>query len=127
LYGVRGVVDVSSRRLIRRLSGRPMLLRADDSIAGRHRRIGFPTRISEFIESGWVVSGDRLVLYTDGLADAVNPQLQLFGMHRLSALAQSLAEQSADEICVGVFEGVAAYQGAAEQFDDMTLLVVEVK
>jgi sigma-B regulation protein RsbU (phosphoserine phosphatase) len=128
-----GVVDVSSRRLTYARAGhdRPMLLRAGtlESLGGTGTMLGCfdPDQLNLSEEQVELVSGDRLVLYTDGLADAVNPQLQLFGLHRLSALAQSLAERSADEMCAGVFEGVAAYQGAAEQFDDMTLLVVEVK
>jgi sigma-B regulation protein RsbU (phosphoserine phosphatase) len=128
-----GVVDVSSRQLTYARAGhdRPMLLRAGtiQSLGGTGTMLGCldPDQLNLSEEQVELVSGDRLVLYTDGLADAVNPQLQLFGMHRVSALAQSLAGRSADEMCAGVFEGVAAYQGAAEQFDDMTLLVVEVK
>jgi len=128
-----GVVDIPSRRLTYTRAGhdRPMLLRAGtiQSLGGTGTVLGSldldQLNLSE--EQVDLAPGDRLVLYTDGLADTVDTQLQLFGLHRLSALVQSLAGRSADEMCAGVFQGVAAYQGAAEQFDDMTMLVVEVK
>jgi len=74
-----------------------------------------------------LLPGDRLVLYTDGLADAVDANHQLFGLSRLVPLLQSLTSFSAAELCAATFDHLAAYQGEAEQFDDMTMLVIEVK
>ena len=38
----------------------------------------------------------------------------------------SLSRLPVDEMCRAVFDGLAVYRGHAEQFDDMTLLVIEV-
>ena len=70
--------------------------------------------------------GDRLVLYTDGLMDAVEADGQSFGLGRLVSLLQSHASLAAEELCSATFADLAAYQGQAEQYDDMTMLVVEI-
>jgi sigma-B regulation protein RsbU (phosphoserine phosphatase) len=70
--------------------------------------------------------GDRLVLYTDGLTDVMTPQQELFGRERLYHLLNACAANPPDGICQSVFNTLRDYQNGAEQFDDMTLLVVEV-
>ncbi len=69
----------------------------------------------------------RLMLYTDGLTDALTADGRSFGQSRFISLLQSYASLPPDELCAAVFRDLAAFQGPAEQYDDMTLLVVEVK
>ena len=73
-----------------------------------------------------LLPGDRLILYTDGLTDAQTPDGQFFGIDRLNAWLEPRAGLPAEELCQAVFAELDAYQGGAEQFDDMTLLVVGV-
>jgi sigma-B regulation protein RsbU (phosphoserine phosphatase) len=82
-------------------------------------------RLSE--EQITLMPGDRLVLYTDGLTDVVGPDDQLLGMGRLQPLLLSHVGSSPDEMCAATFTDLRAYQGSAAQFDDMTMLVLEVK
>ncbi|MGE5139436.1 MAG: SpoIIE family protein phosphatase, partial [Rudaea sp.] len=70
--------------------------------------------------------GDRLVLYTDGLTDALSPQYQPFGLERLTEALNSHADSSLEEMCGAAFDSVIRHQAASEQYDDMTLLAVEV-
>jgi serine phosphatase RsbU (regulator of sigma subunit) len=42
-------------------------------------------------------------------------------------LLESHAHLSADELCAATFASLAAYQDNAEQYDDMTMLVVEIE
>ncbi|MBM3136551.1 MAG: serine/threonine-protein phosphatase [Chloroflexi bacterium] len=74
-----------------------------------------------------LAAGDRLVLYTDGLTDALAADGRAFGQNRFISLLQSRAFLPPDEFCAAVFRYLAAFQGPAEQYDDMTMLVVEVK
>ena len=46
---------------------------------------------------------------------------------KLIPLFQSLAALSAPELCAAAFDHVKAYEGEAEQYDDMTMLVIQVK
>lgn len=69
--------------------------------------------------------GDVLVLYTDGVTEAFNEAEQLYGESRLDrCLGARPAEASAAEILQGVVADVAAFAGAREQSDDITMLVL---
>jgi len=69
---------------------------------------------------------DRLILYTDGLIDTISPEGVRFDRSGLHSLLKDVSLMPADELCDAVFDALIEYQGTAEQFDDMTLLVVEV-
>ena len=69
---------------------------------------------------------DRLVLYTDGLADVVALDERMFSLEQLKALLLSCARLSAGELCRTIFERLGAFRGVAEQSDDMTMLVMRV-
>ena len=69
--------------------------------------------------------GDVLVLYTDGVTEAFNEADRLYGESRLDRCLGALpAEASAAEILRGVVADVAAFVGAREQSDDITMLVL---
>jgi sigma-B regulation protein RsbU (phosphoserine phosphatase) len=69
--------------------------------------------------------GDVLVLYTDGLPDAINALEEEFGMARLEAVVQQTRRQSASEIQSALTRAVQAHVGPTEAFDDMTLVVLK--
>ncbi|MBN1138611.1 MAG: PP2C family protein-serine/threonine phosphatase [Anaerolineae bacterium] len=71
--------------------------------------------------------GDVLVLYTDGVTEAVNPEMELFETERLAAAVRSLAERSAGEILAGIADHVAAFSAGAPQADDLTMAVLKVQ
>jgi serine phosphatase RsbU (regulator of sigma subunit) len=127
-----GIVDAPARRLAYARAGhdRPLLLRDGEvqPLGGEGTFLGFPDvdelHLSE--ESLDLCSGDRLVLYTDGLADVLAPNGRPFGFGRLENLLRSYTRLSAEELCATIFRDLAAYQGTAMQYDDMTILVVEV-
>jgi sigma-B regulation protein RsbU (phosphoserine phosphatase) len=71
-------------------------------------------------------SDDRLILYTDGLTDVADAHGDFSGLARLRALLERISHRSALEVCQAIFAELDQYRGQAEQFDDMTLLVLEV-
>jgi serine phosphatase RsbU (regulator of sigma subunit) len=128
-----GVVDVTRRQMTYTRAGhdRPLLLRNGlaQAMGGEGAFLGLleadELHLSE--EQVALERGDRLVLYTDGLVDSLSPAGRPFDLSRLIASLCSHADLPADELCATTLADLAAYQGAAEQYDDMTMLVVEVQ
>jgi phosphoserine phosphatase RsbU/P len=71
--------------------------------------------------------GDVLVLYTDGITDAVNRELAQFGEERLRESVGESLSLSAAEICQRIREHLQSFTGATPQWDDITLAVMKVK
>jgi putative ABC transport system permease protein len=71
-------------------------------------------------------SGDVLVAYTDGVTEAHNPDSVEFGEERLKALLGEVAHLSADEIRARISSELKAWIKDAEQYDDLTLVVMKV-
>jgi phosphoserine phosphatase RsbU/P len=69
--------------------------------------------------------GDLLILYTDGITEAMNPEQQEFGEEELHRLALSCTEKTGAEIAEAVMQSVIRFRGSAEQSDDITLLVLK--
>jgi sigma-B regulation protein RsbU (phosphoserine phosphatase) len=70
-----------------------------------------------------LVPDERLLLYTDGVTEAVDPALEQFGDDRLLALPGGLFH-SARALVEAVVATVEAFAGEAEQADDITVLVI---
>ena len=71
-------------------------------------------------------AGDRLVLYTDGLTEAMDVNEQEFGECRLVEMGRRNAALSAAELLETIVKEVSGYSGGSFQ-DDFTLVVVAVK
>jgi serine phosphatase RsbU (regulator of sigma subunit) len=71
-----------------------------------------------------LLPGDLLVLFSDGVTDAVNPSGEQFGVRRLSNLVCKHAPGGAHAVCEAIFDAVLRFQGTAAQFDDITLQVL---
>jgi serine phosphatase RsbU (regulator of sigma subunit) len=69
--------------------------------------------------------GDCLVLYTDGVTEAVNPEGEMFGEERLVELVAAHAGGSAAALRARIAEALAAFTAGAEQADDVTCLVMK--
>jgi serine phosphatase RsbU (regulator of sigma subunit) len=67
--------------------------------------------------------GDLLVLYTDGITEARNPERRQFDIHGLCGAVQELADRPVADVCEGILRRARAWMGGAPQHDDMTLLV----
>jgi serine phosphatase RsbU (regulator of sigma subunit) len=72
-----------------------------------------------------VPSAARLLLCTDGVADAANAAGEQFGQQRLLAVARRAPVHSAQSLRDELQAALHAFQGGAAQFDDITLVVVQ--
>jgi sigma-B regulation protein RsbU (phosphoserine phosphatase) len=71
--------------------------------------------------------GSVIVVYSDGLIDALNLKGEEFGEARLVSCCRVLPKRaSAESICAFLSQRVAEWSDGAEQFDDTTILVLTV-
>ena len=69
--------------------------------------------------------GDVLVLYTDGVTDALNNEMDEFGEKRLRCVVGRYRTESAAGIIRAVNQAVDEFVGDTPQFDDLTLVVLK--
>jgi len=74
-----------------------------------------------------IESGDALILFTDGIHEARNVKEEEYGIKRLAMAVPKYAAGSAKEISNSIIEDVVRFMGDAEQYDDMTLMVMKAK
>ncbi len=66
-----------------------------------------------------------LVLYTDGITESMNEHKQQFGDEKLLRILKRERQRSAAEIEHILLDAVARHRGAAEQHDDITMIIVK--
>lgn len=66
---------------------------------------------------------DALLLYTDGVSEAMNPASALFGDDRLLACLVAAGRQSCEATLDLVYRDLIAHAAGAEQSDDITMLM----
>lgn len=68
--------------------------------------------------------GDKIYLYTDGVTEANNIDKELYGEPRLINYLNEHKEESMEEILKGIKVDIDKFKGEAEQFDDITMLMI---
>ena len=66
--------------------------------------------------------GDRLFVYTDGVPEAINEKNEAYGLERLRNRLNRLKHASQEHTLEAVLQDIRNFAGAAEQFDDITML-----
>jgi phosphoserine phosphatase RsbU/P len=69
--------------------------------------------------------GDFILMYTDGLTDAIDPEEQAFGEERLRMALTKYRHENAGDILAGIQEDVNNFVRSSEPFDDITALVIK--
>lgn len=107
----------------------PYVIRNDAGVTMLKSRPGFVLGGIEgtrYKEQGFDLKpGERLFLYTDGVTEAVNPAMELFGEKRLEGALQAYRRVSAEELLPSVRAEVSAFAELAEQADDITMLIFD--
>ncbi len=69
-----------------------------------------------------LLPGDTFFVYTDGVSEATNAQLEQFGEERLITALNKDPSASPKELLSNVYDDIVAFVNGAEQFDDITML-----
>ena len=133
---IYGVLDARSKEFTFARAGHSPLLHMTAS--GRFE-MTTPSGIGLGLESGVLFDqtlkeivlplniGDTLVLFTDGITDAMNAGKEIFSEERLLKAAQSNGSCDAVGLCERIFESVEDFVNGAPQHDDLTLVVMQCR
>lgn len=109
----------------------PHLLRANGTIEelpmARNMIVGAFDDIEYKEDTLQLEHGDTLVMFTDGVTEAMNGAEQEFGVERLDNILSGMAGKGSQQIVEAVKAGVSDFVGDAEQSDDITMLVLKRK
>ena len=116
----------------------PLLIRKDGTSKWLGEEVGgiplgmFPndmvSSIAEYeAEHIELVSGDVVVYYTDGVTETVNVEDEYYDEDRLFEASKACKNDSAEAIREHLHDAVMKFQGEADQFDDLTLLILKKK
>ena len=108
----------------------PILLRKDE-VQEAFTEGSFPVGLvpeAEFVTSTLQLEADdTLVLFSDGVTEAMDPEEELYGVGRLRTVLQGKTLLALDEIQKSVLESVENFARGARQADDLTILVVRFR
>ena len=111
----------------------PVLLRRGESPLSLESEGGPPLCILEDfpypVSSVRLQAGDVIVLITDGVTEAHNPEGELYGKGRAMAYFAGLQESEketpgAETVCKGLYDDVKEFTRDADAFDDITIMAV---
>jgi sigma-B regulation protein RsbU (phosphoserine phosphatase) len=90
---------------------------------------GAAAKFAELLEEEEVAlhGGDVFVLFTDGITEAMNSSQELFGESRLSSIVAEHGHLATSELRERILREIEAFVGAADQHDDMTMILIKVE
>ena len=126
-----GILEISTGRLTAANAGHefPALRRAGGDFELYKDRHGFVIGGMEGMRYKdyelQLSPGDKLFLYTDGVAEATDPENVLFGTERMLEALNTEPEAEPEQLLKNVRAAVDGFVREAPQFDDLTMLCLE--
>lgn len=126
------IYDLTTRELTFSNGGHnpPYIVRADGTVEQVAVRPGFVLGGMEGIryrnQSIQMEIHDKLLLYTDGVTEAVNPQFELYAERRLEKVLEHTENLSPKESIEKIIEALKEFADGAEQADDITMVVLQI-
>lgn len=129
---IYGVLELDSRvfELVTAAQPGPLLVPA----VGEARDLSCPgSPVGLLAEGSWtertlhLSEGDRMLIYSDGLPEARDPDGEPFGDPRILELADRLRGVGARECCRAVMRAVDGWCGGEPPDDDRSLLVIDLE
>jgi sigma-B regulation protein RsbU (phosphoserine phosphatase) len=108
---------------------RPVLLREGApprwAVEGLGTALGFEPGLAFERTDLTLRPGDSLVIYTDGVNEAFNPQAECYGNERLLDGLAEFARQAPSAVAAGLLKQVRTFVAGAPQSDDIAILVLK--
>src|SRR5215210_5118343 len=125
-----GVLDPESGRLVYANAGHdpPYLQRDGDAqeLKARGMPLGLMPDMPYEEEEADLAAGDDLLLYSDGLVEAHDPEGEMFGFSRLRKLIMAQSADNGEELVDYLLAELTRFTGTdSEQEDDITLVILK--
>lgn len=126
-----GILDIRTGKVSFACAGHnpPLIYRKDKGFEYLRLRPGFVLAGMEGVrykaQELCLEPGDRIYLYTDGVTEATDAEKCLYGEERLKQFLDTHNELSAKDTLYTVKDSIDEFVGDAEQFDDITMLMVD--
>lgn len=123
-----GIIDLKTGRMCCANAGHeyPALMRAGGDYALFRDRHGLALAAMEGVRFReyelQLEAGDQLFVYTDGIPEAIDAQVEQYGPQRLIDCLNGMKGAPMERLLPAVRADIAAFVGAADQFDDITML-----
>src|SRR5215471_6480568 len=88
---------------------------------GAFREVPYDTR------EIYLKRGDLIFFYTDGFSEAMDEAMNPYGEERLMKSLAARQGESLENLANGILSDIRRYVGGAEQYDDMTFLLLKVQ
>jgi sigma-B regulation protein RsbU (phosphoserine phosphatase) len=106
-----------------------VILRADDGRIEKIDSQGLPIGLERDAKyerkTTKLNPGDAIMLYTDGIIEAMNNAGEQYEEERLQTVFVNNAQRSSEEILKAIRSDIEAFVGSARQHDDQTLIVMK--
>jgi len=106
--------------LFRRGEEKPLELRSKGLAIGIRQNIDLREAFMDF------QPGDTLVMYTDGVTDAINSAIEAFGKDRLIRTIRENLYLPSSVIIEKIRDSVLTFSASQSQFDDITIVIIKV-
>lgn len=108
----------------------PALLRRTDGSVEKLATLGTPLGIGPFPtlqqKSVQLNDGDILLLYSDGITEAMNPEGQLYSEERLISFLKKTTPKTPQITLDSLIEDIEEFENGAKQHDDITAILIYV-
>jgi phosphoserine phosphatase RsbU/P len=74
-----------------------------------------------------LAADDLVVFFTDGISETMNEAFDCYGESRLAHVLEQYAHLPFEQLRSFIFADLRAFAGAADQHDDMTMILLKVE
>ncbi len=125
-----GIWDPATERFTYANAGHnpPLLLQpsgAFNTLLGHGPALGILPELPMKSHSIPLRPGETVILYTDGVTEALNEDFDEFGLERLQVAARAAARRPSADIVQHITDSINDHTGQTPQFDDMTLMIIK--
>lgn len=129
---ILGIIDTGSSSLTYSIAGHmPPILKHNQDVFTLPKQKSVPLGVSSDAEyedmTYQLESMDTLILYTDGIVESVDNNGEFFGEDSVIACIKDFPKSNAKTVAEGILKASIEFSGGCEQFDDMTIMVINIK